>query len=80
MVRGHHGLQEGRHQGIGVAGHLVRVLAGSEAIYRVTDPIRATLALLKAKDGWHLDAAEAGRLDRHGERWSTFSTCRAWHR
>ena len=36
-----------------VVSHLVRVQAGQEAIYRVTDPVRATLSVLRFEGGWH---------------------------
>ena len=47
-------VQEGRDMGHCVASHLQPVLRGEEAIYRVLEPIRATLSLERTPTGWRL--------------------------
>lgn len=44
-----------------VASHISRIHGGREAVYRVTEPIRATLSLLNSEEGWRLGQVSGPR-------------------
>lgn len=59
--------QEGNEMEHCVATHLAGIHAGQEAVYRVTDPIRATLSLVKSPNGWRLGQVSGPRNARVAE-------------